>query len=203
MPSNSFASGIASLPIVRRNTSSTNAGDGSDSEVITMPAPLPALHFSSGAAHLGGGLHPHPEAPSALRSGSMNVKNLAGLVGSPCFIPFSMAHAAVSPKELVTEYHEPACMRFISSISASGTPYASRVRYTAFIFVDVKAVLKSNCTTTTVARSRFPCSNICANLKICRRVLLPRRPPSWQSCHTPTSSKDLDKRSAISAAQSL
>ena len=133
----------------------------------------------------------------------MNVKNLAGLVGSPCFIPFSMAHAAVSPKELVTEYHEPACMRFINSISASGTPYASRVRYTAFIFVDVKAVLKSNCTTTTVARSRFPCSNICANLKICRRVLLPRRPPSWQSCHTPTSSKDLDKRSAISAAQSL
>ena len=78
----------------------------------------------------------------------MNVKNLAGLVGSPCFIPFSMAHAAVSPKEVVTEYHEPACMRFINSMSASGTPYASRVRYTAFIFVDVKAVLKSNCTTT-------------------------------------------------------
>ncbi len=58
----------------------------------------------------------------------MNVKNLAGLVGSPCFIPFSMAHAAVSPKELVAGYHEPACMRFINSISATGTPYASRVR---------------------------------------------------------------------------
>jgi hypothetical protein len=71
----------------------------------------------------------------------MNVKSLAGLVGSPCFIPFSMAHAAVSPKELVTEYHEPACMRFINSIS--GMPYAFRFRDTSFIFVDVKAVLST------------------------------------------------------------